>query len=433
MKKQLITKLMFAGMVASGLTKAQEVTALSDVDSLKYKMDQVQTDLKKLNQIKISGYIQAQYQVADSVGAKSFAGGDFGSGLDKRFMLRRGRVKFTYTGNLTQYVLQLDATEKGVGIKDAYVKLTEPALQTFSLTAGIFDRPFGFEIGYSSSQRETPERGRMSQTLFPGERDLGAMVSFEPPKTSKFNFIKIDAGLFNGTGIALTNTSDFDKQKDFIGRINLKKSISDEKIKISGGGSYYNGGSAQQTKKVYNTNTLPTGTLAFTVDSASTNKGLIAKREYYGVDAQVSIDWIAGLTTLRGEYIQGTQPGGSSSSKTAQAAGDVTDTYIRSFNGAYFYFLQNIGQTKHQLIAKYDWYDPNIKVKGTDIGATGATGLGTADLKYTTIGLGWVYRYDLNIKFTAYYDMVKNENTLKTGYTKDLKDNVFTLRVQYKF
>ena len=36
----------------------------------------------------------------------------------------------------------------------------------------MFARPFGFEINYSSSDRESPERGRKSQILMKGERDL---------------------------------------------------------------------------------------------------------------------------------------------------------------------------------------------------------------------------------------------------------------------
>ena len=57
-----------------------------------------------------------------------------------------------------------------------------------------------------------------------------------------------------------------------------------------------------------------------------------------------------------------------------------------------------------------------------------------ADIKYTTLGLGLAYRWDSNIKLTAYYDMVTNETSSNlSGYTQDLKDNVFTLRMQYKF
>ena len=50
------------------------------------------------------------------------------------------------------------------------------------MSAGFFARPYGFEVNLSSRIRETPERGRMSQILMPGERDLGVMISFEPQK-----------------------------------------------------------------------------------------------------------------------------------------------------------------------------------------------------------------------------------------------------------
>ena len=69
------------------------------------------------------------------------------------------------------------------------------------------------------------------------------------------------------------------------------------------------------------------------------------------------------------------------------------------------------------------------------------TALGVADIKFMTIGLGWNYRFNTQVKLTAYYEIVKNETTAlstastngTTNTTKDLKDNVFTLRVQYKF
>ena len=48
--------------------------------------------------------------------------------------------------------------------------------------------------------RESPERGRMSQLIFPNERDLGAMLTIQGPKLSNWNWLKLEAGLFNGTG-----------------------------------------------------------------------------------------------------------------------------------------------------------------------------------------------------------------------------------------
>jgi hypothetical protein len=59
---------------------------------------------------------------------------------------------------------------------------------------------------------------------------------------------------------------------------------------------------------------------------------------------------------------------------------------------------------------------------------------GAPDIKYSTLGLGLAYRWDTYVKLTAYYDMVTNETSSNlSGYGKDLKDNVFTLRMQFKF
>ena len=169
----------------------------------------------------------------------------------------------------------------------------------------------------------------------------------------------------------------------------------------------------------------------FHVDSTSTNIGMYARRQYMGADFQTSLYWIGGVTTIRAEFIQGFQPGTSSSS-TSFAAAPSGDMFNREFNGAYFYFTQNILQSKHQIVVKYDWYDPNTSVEGTEIRG-GSSKTSSADIKYTTIGLGYIFHWDHNIKIMAYYDMVTNENTKIAGYTKDVRDNVLTLRMQYKF
>lgn len=408
---------------------AQETTQ-SPMDTLAISVQKLQTDLDLLKKLKITGYVQGQFQYIDSAGAASFAGGNFPANTDKRFAVRRGRLKATYDNGLAQFVLQIDATEKGVGLKDAYAKITEPWTKAFSLTTGVFDRPFGFEISYSSSMRETPERSRLFQTIFPGERDLGAKITFQPSKTSKWNFLKIEGGMFNGTG---GTASDFDYQKDFIGNIGISRTTKNEKINYGFRVSYYNGGYRQSNKFLYDGVVAINDTVVgFVVDSTSENKGNIARRNYIGADFQLNFDFPFGMMSLRGEYIQGTQPA-TSSTTTSPSADPAADTYIRNFNGAYFYFLQNIGRSKHQFVFKYDWYDPNTDVSGNEIGMTGSK-LSKTDLKYTTIGIGWVYRWDANVRITAYYDIVANETSEKlTGYTKDLKDNVFTLRVQYKF
>ena len=351
-------------------------------------------------------------------------------------MIRESRVKIVYETPLTQFAFQVDVSERGFAVKDMYAKFTEPWMKAFSLTTGVMNRPFGFEVPYSSSMRESPERGRMSQTIFPGERDLGAMITFQMPKTSNFNFLKIEGGMFNGTG---SSAVDFDYIKDFIGNIGINKTTKNEKINYAMRFSAYSGGYRQGTSKVYTITKDSLSLPAFSYFKDTTNYAKTARRQYIGLDAQLNIDFPFGVTSLRGEFIAGQQPGSSSSSASPSA--QPTDTYFRNFNGGYFYFLQNIGQTKNQLVVKYDWYDPNTDVKGDDIGAktlnragynfvkTGAT-----DLKYTTLGIGWIYHWDTNVKITAYYDMVTNETSKNLPlWGRDRKDNVFTLRVQYKF
>lgn len=414
---------------------AQENSNDSIIAGLNAGLENLESTVGVMNRLKVSGYLQAQWQKSDTIGgAAAFSGGNFSAENDNRFKLRRGRVKFTYDYEMSKFVVQTDVTEKGVAIKDAYVAVKEPWAEFVILTAGIFDRPFGYEISYSSSTRETPERSRIFQSIFPGERDMGAKITLQAKKGSNWDWIKLDAGVFTGNAVG----PEIDNSKDFIGHLHFEKANSKETLKYGFGVSYYNGGVYQGTKFLYMPVTLDDGMEGFKVDSTGSNKKGFAKREYFGGDIQISLLSFLGITSVRAEYLWGTQPGGKTSNTSLNNASlPDYDTYIRNFSGGYVYFIQNIGQTKHQLVVKYDWYDPNTDVAKNDITAKNtlgkSTGLTKADVMYSTIGLGWNYKFNSVIKLMAYYELVKNEKTKLTGYTKDLKDNVFTLRIQYKF
>lgn len=416
---------------------------LTDIDSSFFIKDTVRPLIKRFENIIISGYMQPQFQVAESDGAPSFAGGNFSPFSQTRFMLRRARVKVDYLlktkENFPQalFSFQIDATERGVIVRDMFVRLFEGKRNNFSVSAGLFARPFGFEINLSSSARETPERGRMSQILMPSERDLGAMISLEPlRKEHPLSHFKFDAGFFNGQG--LSGATDFDDHKDFISRLAIKPySISiSRNVELSGGLSFLRGGWKNPTKYVYESGTAVNGDKIFVVDSSESNLGHSAPRHYYGADVQLKIlhDWEE--TEFRAEYWFGTQPGTSTSTANPGTLptnnGLPLPTYVRHFNGAFFYFLQNIVNKKHQVLFKYDWYDPNIKVSKTEIGKAG-TNLTPADIKFSTIGVGYVFHLNSQTKFIFYYDFVDNEITRLNGYATDLKDNVFTCRLQFRF
>lgn len=430
-KIYLALVLLISVFSARSQDEGDSLTLEQRVKKLEEKNTGLESAIDVLKKIKITGYIQAQYQVAQSDNIISYAGGDFGPNIDKRFAVRRGRLKFVYDGSNTKYVMQFEANEGGVSIKEAYVKVTEPWSNWVSLQAGIQDRPFGHEVGISSSSIESPERGRLSQMFFNSEEDLGAQLIINAPKISPLNFLTLQGGFFNGLA---PNVKDFDKFKDFIGRLSFAKTNKKETVKYSGGISYYNGGFRPANDTLYKI----TGNNTFTI----TNTRLLsskAKREHYGVDAQLSFENPVGLTTLRAEYIAGKQSGTSTAGSgayksTATPLAQPTSgyTYLRNFDGAYFYFVQAFNKSKFSVVAKYDWYNPNKNVDQSKIGTAG-TKTSAADLKYSTLGLGLIYRWSENVKFTAYYDIVKNESTTLTGYKSDIKDNVFTLRVQFKF
>ena len=389
---------------------------------------------KKFDRIRMSGYIQPQFQVAQRKGIESYNGGDFGREVDDRFMLRRGRIRFDYahftdTGQAAlQFVFQFDGTERGVFIRDFWGRIFENKFEVFSLTVGMFARPFGYELNLSSSDRESPERGRMSQILMRTERDLGAMISFEPRKRKHpLRHLKWDVGLFNGQG--LTAPGEFDSHKDFISRISLKPYPISKKVFASAGLSYLNGGLFQNTPYIYSIRNK--SMKRFEVDSSAQNIGRIMPRKYYGADAQLKIAHGWGNTEIRAEYWFGKQTSTAGESETPSSL--LTEpSYIRRFDGAFFYLLQNIASTRHQLGIKYDWYDPNTDVRELEIGAT-SSNLTKTDIKFSTVSIGYNYYMNENVKLFLWYDIVKNENTSHSDYQRDIKDNIFTCRLQFRF
>ena len=385
----------------------------------------------------LSGYIQPQFQFAQQKGVRTVEGGDFADGVSNRFMLRRSRVKVEYTLNGLQknpgmhFAFQFDASERGFNIKDIWGRIQENNWKLFSLTTGLFVRPFGFEVNYSSSDRETPERGRMSQTLLKGERDLGVMISLDARKQIRFlDVLKMDAALFNGPGSRVK--SDIDNRKDFIGRISLKPIQLTKDICLGTSVSALLGGIQNNTRYVFNT-VLQNGTSMQVKDSSIQNLGSYSPRKYIGADVQIKIKNRIGDIELRAEWVQGIQTATAFSSATPEALLTGYDGfYKRNFKGAYFYFLQKIFSLKHQLVIKYDFYDPNTRVSGKEIGQPG-TGFTQADIKYNTLGLGYNYYFSENIKLMLYYANVKNESSSLPGFTKDVRDNVLTTRLQFKF
>lgn len=396
---------------------------------------------ERYNRVRISGYIQPQFQYITAKGAESFNGGNFSEISNNRFMLRRGRLRVDYAhlnekGEPTSYfVFQFDGTERGVAIRDFWGRFYENKYKLFALTTGMFARPFGYEVNLSSANRETPERGRMSQILMKTERDIGVMLTLNKRnKNGKTSDYKLDIGVFNGQG--MSGPTDYDSHKDVIARASVKPKqiFPGSSMLVSAAVSGYAGGITSQSEVLYKVVKNEDG-YVMQRDSSGKNLGKTAPRNYAGADMQVIFPNKIGQTEFRAEYIRGQQTATASSSETPgtyPVTNNIKDPlYTRQFDGAYFYFLQHLNSLDHQLVIKYDWYDPNKRAAGKEVNA--ANGFGKADLRYNTLGVGYVYRANESLKFMFYYDNVRNEKSGLSGFTEDVKDDVFTCRVQYNF
>jgi hypothetical protein len=114
---------------------------LSDYDSTLFIRDTVRPLVKRFENLNISGYMQPQFQVAQSKGAPSYEGGNFSEFSNNRFMLRRARLKVDYilaskdkSFPKALFTFQFDATERGVFVRDMFLRLYEPKSQNLSVT-----------------------------------------------------------------------------------------------------------------------------------------------------------------------------------------------------------------------------------------------------------------------------------------------------------
>ena len=436
MRNQLFRSLAILCVLIIATTQLQAQFLMDMIDTTKDLGRGMLGVYNKFDHIRISGYMQPQYQVASDTGISSYSGGNFAPNSNNRFTLRRGRIRFDYARFTRdsfpslQFVFQFDGSERGVFIRDFWGRVWENKYHVLAFTTGMFARPFGYEVNLSSSDREAPERGRMSQILMKTERDLGAMVSFEPQKKDNpLYHLKLDAGLFNGQG--LTAPAEFDSYKDFIGQVYWKPTKITGHLYLGGGVSMLNGGMRQSTPYRYETKQQPNGQWVMVADSGH-SEGSKVPRKYYGANAQLKLKNKWGATELRGEYWQGTQPGQKATSETYNSNLASEAQYVREFHGGFISFLQNIINDKNQLVLKYDWYDPNTKVSGSDIGLPGSH-LNLADAQYHTFGFGGLHYFSSNLKFLLFYEIVKNEITSLPGATKDISDNVLTCRMQFRF
>ena len=415
------------------------------------RFNRIEKLLGVLRDFRVVSYIQTEWQLAQSAGASSYAGGNFPLHSDNRFMIRRGRLKMGYEHRnakdirVMEFAFQFDATERGFLIKELYGVLTDPWIGWFSLQGGIFRHQFGYETAEQPAFAVSPEIGRMNQTILPNDYDLGEKIIIESPDKFKPVHLRLDAGLVNGVGVGVgSQTGAYQSKKDFSGRLLVSKRFEAGKnvsINLTATGSLYYGGVLQTAKNVFAIEENTHDALVYTNigDTANIYKKYY-QRIYSGAHLQLDINYKAGSTMLRGEYISGRQPGTATSSVIPTGVGNAApgvDLYLRNFNGAIFYVSQTIKhkigkqQVSHDFTIKFDWYNPNSQIASKNLSTVNDAKVSGADVIYRTVGFGYVFHPADYVKLVIWYDLVKNPSTNITNYGSDLKDNVLTIRTQF--
>ena len=406
--KKLLLLTILAVLSVYGYSQTLTVDSLKEVierhegkiNSLDERVLVNEADLGKLNKIKISGYVQAQWE-------------SYGKDLVKtndptnNFYIRRARIKFTYEAlDGVKFVIQPDFSTGNLSLKDAYAVVNIPKLKDFTLWAGQFNRP-DYEVEYSSSQREVLERSRFIRAIYPGEREIGVKLEYIGSTIPlKFQLMAMN-GNFTGT-----QAKDVDSKKDLMGRLVYSVKLPGAGIGIDLGPNFYYGGNRAKT----NPYILQSNGVADSI-----NVGDYLGKKWIGGEFQIFADFLGGMA-IKGEYVSGLNSTASTIASTATMAQKKADpNKLKNFSGYYIYFIKNIG-SKNQFVAKYDYYDPNTKLSGD---------AAKNELYYKTLTLAWQYYLNDNIRLSLNYEMPENETNATN--TKDLKDNTLGIRIQAKF
>ena len=458
MKKLKVFLFLLVSVIALNLSaqeqsQAEKISELNDkVNGLLERAATSESDLGKLTKIKVSGYIQAQYQNFESPAllAKS----------QNYFSLRRVRVKFTYEAtDGVKFVLQPDFAPGNLSLKDAYAVVNDHWTKTFSLWAGKFNRP-NYEVEYSSSQRELIERSLIIRTLYPGERAIGAKLEFNPSSAP----IHMQLAVFNGNdGLTVTNNAgtnvnaadniDYDNFKDVMARVTYNLTLGNFGGLDFGAHGYF-GAAKSNALKTLSGDYTTVNDIKF---------GDRVSRNWLGGEFQLFADVLGGLS-LKGEYLAGKNATiGYAPVAAAGSAAAIPGVanFQNNFAGGYLYLIKNLGK-RNQLALRYDFYDPNTDIKGGQVKVKGFTTTdavtlankmsGKGDLATSTFGFALHHYFDDNIRITACYEIVQNEKVGTAGlltedyvqangvkvakgldYSKVVPANVFTLRIQAKF
>ena len=323
----------------------------------------------------ISAYVQSQYENHQDSEDQLQQGGNVLN--QDRFLVRRGRLRLDAAWKYAEMALELDgSTVRGL---NASVRRAQASLlwrgnswdgQLVSrearsadppivmLTVGLTDIPFGYELVDSPRDRVFMERSQASLALFPGERDVGAVLS------GGIGFFRYAVAVSNGEPSDERNVragTDPNKAKDLVLRLGVDTRPT-ESFRIGGGVSalygrgFHPGTDATKDTIQWtdlNQNGLVETTELATAPGTAATPSVGFSRWAVGVDLATRFKTGIGWTSLYGEVLLATNL-----DRGLFIADPVTTGVdVRHF-GAYGALVQEI--TPYGLLGfRFDYYDPN--------------------------------------------------------------------------
>lgn len=389
--------------------RAQDAAGAPPAEALADRLAALEKQVRDANrrpagasELKLSGYLQGRYEWHDDA---HYGVDAAGKPLESdRFYVRRGRVKAAHRGELSELVLQVDATGDGVALRDAEASLVldRAALGgsrawELKLTVGQFKLPFGYEIVESSSERDMPERTLTARTLFPGERDRGARALL------RMDFVRAAIAWVNGnfTNDKIYGTYDQTGFKDVVGRLGVDFGV------LAGGVSAHYG-----RVLVTKLGTAATATTPATPPSY-TRFGRL--RLGADVELRAATPGVGDLA-VTAEVVLAKDTNKDFDGVPANSCLDVTSY------GWYVGAVQKVGK-RLGLVGRVDQFDAN---RGVDAACAAQAAAAEAD-RVTTIGGGVAVYLSANLKMNVVYEHIAEQAP------RERANDVLTAQMQARF
>jgi len=380
--------------------------------------------------LKISGYLQAQYEGHQDSEDQLQQGGALLN--QNRFVLRRARFKVARDWQYGGVMLELDAnTVKGpaIGVQHAEVSLAyrnrdqSPLAQ---VTLGVFDNPFGREVVESPRERPFMERSFASREFFPAEPDLGVRIS------GQVAWFRYAVAVVNGqplgdrTGFIL---QDPNSHKDVLGRVGVAVDLPSQ-LHLTGGVSvldgkgFHPGTDATKNTVIWKDNISEDGTIQIPELVGSTGVAATPSQNFnrwlLGADLGLELSSSLGSTHLFGELSVG-----SNMDRNVFIADPVT-TGLDEREFGYYVALYHEFSSGPIAGFRFDQYNPNSDFLDSQKGK-----LIPVTETVTTYSPLIGFQVPHHARLIAQYDIVRDSLGRDiAGVPVDKKNNVITLRLQ---